>query len=57
MRLDEKGNVDRYFTSDGRTFGNISGFQNNEVIKTGRHFHEVEKILEAIRKILEAMKG
>lgn len=49
MRLDEKGNVDRYFTSDGRTFGNISGFQNNEVIKTGRHFPEVEKILEAMR--------
>lgn len=50
MRLDEKGNVDRYFTSDGKTFGNISGFQNNEVIKTGRHFDEVEKLLEAMRK-------
>ena len=49
MRLDKKGNVDRYFTSDGKTFGNISGFQNNEVIKTGRHFPEVEKLLEAMR--------
>ena len=50
MRLDEKGNVDRYFTSDGKTFGNISGFQNNEVRKTGRHFDEVEKLLERMRE-------
>ena len=50
MRLDEKGNVDRYFTSDGRTFGNISGFQNNEVIKTGRHFPEVEKLLKEMKR-------
>lgn len=50
MRLDEKGNIDRYFTSDGKTFGNITGFQNNEVRKTGRHFDEVEKLLERMRE-------
>lgn len=50
MKLDEKGNVDRYFTSDGKTFGNITGFLNNEVKKTGRHFDEVEKLLEKMRE-------
>lgn len=53
MKLDEKGNVDRYFTCDGKTFGNISGFQNNEVKKTGRHFPEVAELLEKMKEVEE----
>lgn len=49
MKLDEKGNVDRYFTSDGKTFGNITGFLNNEVTKTGRYFPQVAELLEAMK--------
>lgn len=50
MKLDETGNIDRYFTSDGTTFGNISGFQNYEVTKTNRHFSEVAELLKKMRE-------
>ena len=49
MKLDETGNIDRYFTSNGTTFGNISGFQNYEVTKTNRHFPEVAELLKKMR--------
>lgn len=50
MKLDETGNIDRYFTSNGTTFGNISGFQNYEVTKTNRHFPEVAELLKKMRE-------
>lgn len=50
MKLDEKGNIERYFMHDGTTFHNKTGFQNSDVKKTGRHFSEIAAILEKMRE-------
>ena len=45
MKLDEKGNIERYFMHDGTTFHNKTGFQNSDVKKTGRTFPEIAEVL------------